>query len=355
MQHNSSISYIKDIDGLRAVAVLMVIVGHWWESQYSTFLGFAGVTLFFVISGFLITSILMQYKAKTEAGTKSKAWYFKTFYIRRTLRIFPIYYLYLGYMWWLGYEITQRGMIWFVAYAGNHFNYNVGYFLVQKSHLWSLAVEEQFYLIWPLLILLCPPTYFKQFFVGVIAFSLAFKGYIYLNASETLKPAFMYMLTPACFDAFAIGALLSLNQVQRFISDKLIYILGGASMLILYLMYAYANHLGVIYERVLYSVGSAALILLAIHRFKGGLKLFLSNSIMIQIGKVSYGLYLYHLAVPFIHYRFVEYLKGIGKDTSAIQSPFGEKAFFILSTLVIVFVSWHFIEKPINNLKRYFK
>ena len=148
---------IPGLDGVRAIAFLLVFTLH---TDY-LYIGWVGVQLFFVLSGFLITDILLRMKEKFGAGD-----YFKKFYGRRFLRIFPLYYLYLliifivtviviQYDYRVTYmERTQDHLPYALTYIYNFFNASSAYdgesWLI--GHLWSLSVEEQFYLFWPLLI-----------------------------------------------------------------------------------------------------------------------------------------------------------------------------------------------------------
>jgi len=144
---------IYGIDGLRAIAVLFTVIQHYIISYYfrsESILGSLGVSIFFVISGFLITSILLKQKQE-NVSNKEK---FIKFYTRRSLRIFPIYYLTISICILSGlYWFRNINPFWYYGYAINIFiaiqnNGWIGY----AGHLWSLAVEEQFYLVWPIYI-----------------------------------------------------------------------------------------------------------------------------------------------------------------------------------------------------------
>ena len=146
---------IPELDGLRGIAILMVLLvhfgmfqpqGHAEAAVFRFFeMGWAGVDLFFVLSGYLITTILL--KAKTSA------FYYTHFYIRRFLRIFPLYYVFLtGFLLvtlWQGAPVLEQ--VWYWSYLAN-FRIGLGHRIDGLSHFWSLAIEEQFYLVWPLVI-----------------------------------------------------------------------------------------------------------------------------------------------------------------------------------------------------------
>jgi len=151
---------IPSLDGMRAISILLVIAGHstqhfgrWIKIPGPTYILFAhtGVSVFFVISGFLITSLLL--KELDEAGTIS----LKRFYLRRAFRIFPPFYLYLGIIFVLTvagiFQVPLRAFFFAATYTSNYYFGGGGAF-VGLQHLWSLCVEEQFYLLWPAVLLL---------------------------------------------------------------------------------------------------------------------------------------------------------------------------------------------------------
>jgi peptidoglycan/LPS O-acetylase OafA/YrhL len=148
----------------------MVLLQHWFSFEFvkTFYLGLQGVLLFFALSGFLITNILLKNKQEVENGTTTNAKVLKTFYFRRTLRIFPIYYLTLIFLYLFSFKGLDGKTIWYALYASNIYT-----FIHQKwdgiiGPLWSLAVEEQFYLVWPFLILLVPAKRLMYFFIGCI-------------------------------------------------------------------------------------------------------------------------------------------------------------------------------------------
>lgn len=139
--------YFKQLDGLRFIAVFLVLIQH-----FATFVGrhfsagYYGVDLFFVISGFLITTILI--KSNEPFGRA-----YKKFIGRRTIRIFPIYYLTIFLLYIIGDKDVHQWFIYCITYT---YNYAWNYFNIPVnsiSHFWSLGVEEQFYLFWPFIIL----------------------------------------------------------------------------------------------------------------------------------------------------------------------------------------------------------
>ena len=138
--------YMPQLDTLRAFAVLLVIISHWMpaENILNRYLynGISGVTLFFVLSGFLITGILLKSKEKIDAGGSMKQ-ALKTFYIRRSLRIFPLYYLVICIAWIFNESGIRENFGWHFFYLSNFYFWKHWHWQEHLSHLWSLSVEEQ--------------------------------------------------------------------------------------------------------------------------------------------------------------------------------------------------------------------
>lgn len=221
--------HIPALDGIRGIAVVLVLLFHLHIPGLS--LGWAGVPLFFVLSGFLITGILID--AKTENFSD----YIKSFYIKRTLRIFPLFYLYLllNLVVLLATNRPTDGYAWYFTYLQN---YHLGAAIYSQGnipgivgHTWSLAVEEQFYLIWPFVVYFLNRKQLAYLCVVLIAaapitrwFILQDSGNIYM-ANVTL---------PSCLDMMAYGALLSILRTSSLkIGSALVYSLFALGTLLM--------------------------------------------------------------------------------------------------------------------------
>src|SRR5258708_7747412 len=160
---------MPQLDSIRAFAILVVLIHHFLPvdkiipTDFIT-LGLIGVRLFFVLSGFLITGILLRARGEERA--------LRQFYYRRVLRIFPIYYLTLIIIFVVSPYLRSEGA-WLAAYATNYITPFKS--LEPAGHFWTLAVEEQFYLLWPFLMLLAPARYLLKIIVASIVFAVLFR------------------------------------------------------------------------------------------------------------------------------------------------------------------------------------
>ncbi len=168
--------YYKYLDGYRFIAAFLVIITHWLPSYFARYnLSKIGVDMFFVLSGFLITEILL--KQKREFDTSGIYKIHKkcfSFYARRSLRIFPIYYLVIMLFVLLKSPIILNNISQFLFYLSNLVIIEKNAWIGMFSHLWSLAIEEQFYVFWPILILTVPLKYLIEVILLLIATSLLY-------------------------------------------------------------------------------------------------------------------------------------------------------------------------------------
>lgn len=358
--------YYKQLDSLRALAVMMVIVFHWAPGHHFLFpIGSWGVELFFVLSGFLITKILLANRFKAEADKQSKTTVLKNFILRRSLRIFPVYYLALIII--LVFDGTNISglkdhLLYFIGYASNFYFFNAQQFNYPMAHFWSLAVEEQFYLVWPWFILFLPQAFLKPFFLFSIFAGIASR--FWLGNTLTYNEVPVEVLTPTCIDCFAVGGLFSyfvtvkhnLSTVYSFVNKIGI----GAFALVAILTITKNNNFPA-FMRTFDSLFSLALIANAYKGFKGFIGAVANNKAIIYLGKISYGLYIFHLLTPWLTVVFLNIMSRF--NIAAIQSltnSYYNAGFYVKFTfdmLVLVAVascSWFLIEKPINKYKYLF-
>jgi peptidoglycan/LPS O-acetylase OafA/YrhL len=350
---SSRSAYFTQLDAVRTLAVGMVMVSHWHTGHRFQFLhygGAMGVGLFFVLSGFLITLILLRQQDAFQLGTSTDRFnILKTFYIRRTLRIFPIYYLYIGVLVVLGIGQAREIWPWLFGYAYNFLLYlSQNWYSGYIEHLWSLAIEEQYYLLWPALLLFCPKRYNLHLVLGFIALAVIVRAAMYLQA-----PASQYSKFPVTqFDGFGIGSLFALawERGMRFRYAAFWFALcWGLSFFLkwnTFFQFKGMSFLGQVLP--LFFLGCGFLVYMAACEIKGPAAWFFNQPFVLYLGKISYGLYLYHLCVPDLVKHFLK-LAGLPTQHLAILWTL-----YIGTTLLISWLSWNLIEKPINRLKDHF-
>jgi peptidoglycan/LPS O-acetylase OafA/YrhL len=202
-------AYMPQLDGLRALAVSGVVVSHFIpESSRYLNAGGMGVRLFFVLSGFLITGILLEARASVDDGERTVGTQLRRFYLRRFLRLFPALALVIVCAWIAGVPEMRRSALWHASYLSNVYFARLGHFDGSVSHLWTLAVEEQFYLFWPLLLFLVPR---RLLGATVVAMTLVGPTYRLLAALSGANPIAVSVLPFACFDTLGLGAMLALS------------------------------------------------------------------------------------------------------------------------------------------------
>jgi peptidoglycan/LPS O-acetylase OafA/YrhL len=345
---------MQQLDGLRAIAVLLVCWHHWMPRRYHLGInwGSTGVDLFFVLSGFLITGILLACRRSLEQGRQGVAFTARRFYARRFLRIFPLYYAVLAVAS-VALTLEPGILVSLWTYTFNLYGAWSGALSGRLiSHFWSLAVEEQFYLVWPWVILLVP----RRALVPVVCATLAvgpLSRWILFTAGAPFDA--MRMVTTSCLDLLAAGALFAilveragLEAVLRgpvarvtglagaalFLWGVSIQVRGGGSN------GATALEVFVVYTRWPFF---AWLVLAAAQGFRGLPGRFLTARPMLYVGKVSYGVYVFH--------AFALVLDRVGL---ASFHPLVRCAVYLAFTLVVSAISWMFFESRINGFKERF-
>ncbi len=434
--------HMPQLDGVRALAVLMVI---WWHfmpraiaQPGSAPWGAIGVGLFFALSGFLITRILLNCRQKIDDGKSSIGQMTKQFYMRRFLRIFPLYYGVLAVLFVLNVENVEQGarvvpgdeviavvdgqqirapveevqkdalvvlhdgqkqtlaadavqgavrefrdrIWWHVAYLSNvRFSYWPKGGEIER-HLWSLSVEEQFYLIWPLLIFLVPRKWIAPLIMLTVLSAPLWRALTY-----TPRQFGHEWMMPGCLDLLGLGALLALFSLPKFglarWFDHLVSFCGlvGVPLFIIYVTMASMavqgkagetlvvsqwtgweqgtfNRLGNYTFRFEWPGGATYtvtalfavwLIGMASRGFRGVLGYVLASSPMVYIGRISYGLYVLHMFVPHLVDHFFP------NRTFAAGGTWAGLALYTAISIVMATASWYAFEAPINRLKKYFE
>ncbi len=197
------------LDGIRGIAVGLVVLHHWTEAGRSMDLGNIGVQLFFVLSGFLITGILLDMRASFELGKRSFRDILSTFWQSRAARIWPVCFLTLAAVFLAGDRFEKRAdMMWHAVFASNFLFIERGEFGSSLAHFWTLAVEQQFYLVWPFAILLVRRKWLEPITLALVVLAPLTRAGIYAAGYHDFT---QYNLLPvASFDSLGLGALVAL-------------------------------------------------------------------------------------------------------------------------------------------------
>ncbi|TAE25254.1 MAG: acyltransferase [Cytophagales bacterium] len=357
---------MPQLDALRTFAVALVIIYHWFPTGVGiNWLpnGTIGVMVFFVISGFLITRILINSRNAIEAGKNTLGHTYRNFFVRRALRIFPLYYLTITAVWLL---IPQSSDIdeyplYFYLYGYNILLHQTGNWADLLSPFWTLGVEEQLYLVWPWVVLLTPRRYLLWAIGALIVGGILFRAYGYSRGDLD------GVLTPASFDAFGFGALWAwfsetsgrTNATQRI--DRFRAILAWVALLatgaMAALLFLPGDALAVVlFQRTFISIIALYFVVGASFGFEGVLGAALNNGALQYIGRISYGIYVFHMIVPGYIVPFVlKVLNKLTRNHVPDLGYWGHRLFSLAVLLLVASLSWYLVEKPINGLKKYFR
>lgn len=342
----SRYGYRPQIDGLRALAVGGVLLTHFWFPHGP--MGHLGVRLFFVISGFLITERLLDARTTVEGGASRPINEGMAFFLRRALRLFPAYYLLLALL-----VATDAGGI--RASAPWHlFNLTNLWFVKiddwspwMIAHFWSLSVEEQFYLVWPWVILLLPARALAPAVAGTILMGVGFRACVLMTPlAGSLTP--IWVLTPAAFDALGAGALLALLARNGRDLAPFSKLLLPASLLWLAIDLSSRRgwlpdtlYLSYLTQDTISTVAFAALVATAHLNRDTLFGKALGARPLVSCGRISYGIYLYHMPVLALLF------------TPFPDLDYGPRRFVIAgaATLIVAFLSWKLWERPFLRIK----
>ncbi len=357
--------HIPRLDGLRGLAILLVLVHHFSpepDTTMSRFTGHilkllaegrSGVDLFFVLSGFLITGILLN--------TKQDPGYFSKFYMRRILRIFPLYYGVILFAIFIPSLIRpsyiQCSTAWLWLYGTN-----IACYLqipIWPTHFWSLAVEEHFYLVWPLLVWLCSRRVLGGACVGFMVMAIVVRAVL---ASLTVDTNyFIYYLTPCRMDQLAVGGLITIlfrGPWRYRLGDMAKYAIIP-TMGILALLYMTTTELGNPILRspkltLIAMIFALLMILVMVASPRSILGLVFNHPVMRSLGKYSYGIYVFHAMItgPFDRWlplRDIQIFYGNFAVAVVVRM-----LFLGMVSYAIAWLSWHLYEKHFLNLKRFF-
>jgi peptidoglycan/LPS O-acetylase OafA/YrhL len=379
MTAKNALARIPELDGLRGVAILSVVVFHYVSQEGSTpagsvahilqrivIMGWSGVDLFFVLSGFLIGGILMNARESTS--------YYRTFYARRFFRIVPIY-----YFWITAYVvlvIVGAARIQALSNSGRalplNFEVYAHYLFLQNifgvdfpgiagawfGHLWSLAVEEQFYLLAPLLIRFVAPKKFRPVLVVLILSVPLLRTLLLVFGTS---PSLATILMPCRADSLGIGMLLaSFWSADNFIprmranSGKLYGGLAALSLLVVFLWVWAPFSSSFAMQTMGFTVLAAfyaLLLLLVLTEPQGPVAAVMRARWLRELGKVSYAVYIFHIVVNVACHALLLH------KSPRISTPSGAAVTLLAAgiTFVVARISWQLVEQPLLRKGHAFK
>jgi len=359
----------KPMDGLRGIAVLLIISFHYINNQYDqtdpaslnrverllskvSYFGWCGVDLFFVLSGFLIGSILMKNRGATN--------FFKAFYVRRFLRIIPVYYLLLVIFILLRYTaIYQPDAYIFEKQlpVGYYFLFLQNFLMGIHNHFgpealtptWSLCIEEQFYIIIPMVVYFVKPKYLVYVIISFLLIA-PLSRYLSVNWYQTYVLLSSRIDSPGC--GFLLAWILQKKHFTAYISRHINSIKWSTALVFLIAAFLYAKVDVGVFNHSLIAVSFTLLLLVVLFTEQTWIGKILSNRLLVKIGGLSYFIYLYHQLVNgLLHLGLLKQKMPILNNGYAVLITVS--AFII--TCLLAILSFRFIEKPLIQYSHTYK
>jgi peptidoglycan/LPS O-acetylase OafA/YrhL len=348
------LGYMPQLDGLRAIAVLAVLFYHFFPSEELPQelrivpWGSWGVQLFFILSGFLITGVLLNARLKADNAGGCRLFFLRRFYIRRSLRILPLYYLVIVMSFILDLGATRTIMEPLLTYTLNFHMAERGSWDIHFAHYWTLNVEEHFYIVWPWLVLFAPRPILPILAAGAVVSSPFYRMQAHSDYWAGIH-------TLGSLEFIGLGALLTLakewigsrEQLGRFLR---FYVMPTSLTLI-----AVSQLETLVLPREVTRVALAfgwgllfsCIVGWASHGITGPIGTLLQSHPLLYVGKISYGIYVYH---AFMHGLF----QFAVETTGSMYQPMGLEKFLVLSSMsmIVASVSWYALEQPVNKVKR---
>lgn len=355
--------HLKELDGLRGLAISLVIFFHLFPYFQLSKLGWVGVDLFFVLSGFLITGILID--------TSDTKHYWRNFFIRRILRIFPLYYLTLILFILLAessddfrtnpvvnYAYFSENQVWFWLYLSNIKMFIEGEWLPSLifNPFWSLSIEEQFYIFWPLFIYNLKGRNLAIVIVSLVVGGILVRIFLVTMNYSSLS---IYVFTFSRLDAILLGSLISLMvRVEKWRiylehSVPVIFVLALSGLLgIAVVNKSFNPYLESLqlYGYTLIAIFFSALLLITISNNKLNIKHVFQNPFLVFMGKYSYALYIFHWPLYLLLNDPLKKILTIYFSNNTVVE-LGVSFVALIFTILASLFTWNLFEKHFIKLK----
>lgn len=363
MTVNDKAMYYPKLDGLRFYAFLLVFIHHFPPISNKILLtiyerGWVGVELFFVISAYLLTVLLINELKYSNSINLKK------YFIRRILRIWPLFYVYIVLM--LVYKFIFIGLdnlmwlriIGLLTFTDNiltsHYNYNSS--LPYVGHLWTISLEEQFYFILPFIIPILAKKSREIIIRKGIIIWLTLIAFRFMSISLKVSHPFIWVLPIQC-DAFLVGILMGFGTfdvlLDKYNSELKIFI--GIIILVLTTLIPNVNIIGK-NQLIIYGIVSISFMLIVngvLNSNNNKIDILLTNRFTRYMGKISFGLYVFHIACIDLSKRIVKDIIGINFSNSTVNWLL----YFIVAilfTIILSILSYELLEKRFLILKNRF-
>ncbi len=357
VKNSYPLGYYPQLDGLRCFAVVAVMIQHWisWDTPIYFFKNVPwghGVILFFVLSGYLISNVLFAVKEDVEAKRTDLKSALKTFYLRRVFRIFPAYYAVVLFLAAINYQNTREILPWLLTFSSNILECVKGDFVGNFNHFWSLAVEEQFYILWPLLIFLVPQKRVLRLIVGLMLVSLISRTLCFLCFDNWMLTSYftLNLFFPLCLGALMAYAKRYHAGLNSFFSSYFfmwLFLLAYVGFFYVHTMFTKQEFMIAVLDEFAFSWAIAFVIYRAANkgfRFIPGF--VLSHDAVVYAGKISYSMYLYHLFIISLYWGYLAPRFQI--DIHNIHTVW---AFYFMIIFFLGSFSYYLVEAPFNKIK----
>jgi peptidoglycan/LPS O-acetylase OafA/YrhL len=346
-------TYQPHLDGLRALAILGILFEHFDMQLPALFrCGPLSVRFFFVLTGYFIT--LSLWRVRGEMADSSEGFLpLGRYYLARLLRTGPPFYLSLVLGAVFGIEEVRTNFFWLATFQANNYIAWLGYWPDAISHYWSLAVQEQFYFLWPLVVLTLPRRWFLPTMAAFILFGLGFRIACILTNATTIT---RWVTLFGCVDSFAVGALVAYLRESKILekmwqSKTLLFAMPLAACGCFFLGRALMTlPEGNVWLALVESVDAVFLAWILAASLTGMNQRYarmLSWTPLVYLGKISYGIYVYHVfIIVLVSPLLVPY--GLTEEHNA----FGRIAILLALTLAASSLSWHWLEQPFLAWKK---